>query len=453
MLLKNTFNKIQEILNRQDRSAQAIKNIMWGGGIKAVSVIIPLIQVPLLLGYWDNVVYGIWLTLASIINWISYFDVGLTHGLRNRFAEAKANNNTELAKRYVSTTYATLFAIFGSLSVVLVVINFFLNWTGILNVDLDINDELRAVFFVIIITNCLQFILKVYPTILLADQRPALSYGIHTIGQILVLLTLLILVRFDNIPLHIFALVITGIPCLVILLFSIIAFKGRYSSYSPSIKSIDKSLIRNILGLGIKFFIIQIDLLIIFQMSNIIISRVLGPSNVTTFNIANTYYYAFFMVFSIIITPYWSAFTDAYTRGDYTWMNKVFRNLKMIWRYSIVVMLLMVLLSEVFFHIWVGDQVSIPLGLSIAFGVYVLIMSLANIHMFILNGIGKVYIQLIIYTAFALISIPTLVYTGKLFGLVGIVIVLTTVYACQAIFGEIQIRKILNKSQYGAWDK
>ena len=453
MLLKNTYNKIQEILNRQDRSAQAIKNIILGGGIKAVSVIIPLIQVPLLLGYWDNIVYGIWLTLASIINWISYFDVGLTHGLRNRFAEAKANNNTELAKRYVSTTYATLFAIFGSLSVILIIINFFLNWTGILNVDLNINDELRSVFFVIIITNCLQFILKVYPTVLLADQRPALSYGIHTIGQILVLLSLLILVRFDNIPIHFFALVITGIPCLVMLSFSIIAFKGRYSSYSPSLKYFDKSLIRNILGLGIKFFIIQIDLLIIFQMSNIIISRVLGPSFVTTFNIANQYYSAFFMVFSIIITPYWSAFTDAYTRSDYAWMNKVFRNLKIIWRYSIIVMALMVLFSELFFHLWVGDKVSVPIELSITFGLYVLVMSLANIHMYILNGIGKVYIQLIIYTAFALVSIPALIISGRIWGLVGVVMILSLVYVCQALFGEIQIKKILSKSQKGIWDK
>ena len=453
MFLNNSYKKIQEIHNRQDRSALAIKNIIWGGGIKVVSVIIPLIQVPLLLGYWDNNIYGIWLTLASIINWIAYFDVGLTHGLRNRFAEAKANNNTELAKRYVSTTYATLFAIFGSLSIILVVINYFLNWTDVLNIDLSINDELHAVFFVLIIINCLQFILKVYPTVLLADQRSALSYGIHTIGQIIVLLFLLILIRFDNIPLYVFALVIMGIPSIVMLSFSIVGFKGRYSLYSPSIKCIVMSLIKNIMGLGVKFFIIQIDMLIIFQMSNVIILRVLGPSYVTTFNIANSYYSAFFMFFSIIITPYWSAFTDAYTRNDYTWMTKVFIRLKMIWRYSTIVMVMMVLISEVIFHIWVGNKVNVPIQLSITFGLYVMIMSLANIYMFILNGIGKVYIQLIIYTAFALISIPTLLYSGKLWGLVGIVMALSSVYIIQALFGEIQINRILNKSQKGVWDK
>lgn len=453
MLFQSIKNKIQEVLHRQDRSAQAVKNIIWGGGIKAISILIPLIQVPLLLGYWDNVIYGIWLTLASIINWISYFDIGLTHGFRNRFAEAKANGDTELARKYVCTTYATLFVIFGILSLVLIFVNFFLNWASILNLTLDINDELRLVFFIIIITNCFSFVLKVYPTILLADQRPALSYGIHTIGQIIVLLIILVLVKLPSVPIHIFALVITGIPCLVVLLFSLFAFNGRYSLFAPSIKYVDKTLIRKILGLGVKFFIIQVDLLLIFQMTNIIISRVLGPAYVTEYNITNTYYSAFFMVFSIIITPYWSAFTDAYTRGDYPWMIKVVRNLKKMWRCSIVVMVLMIMVSGIFFKIWVGDKVDIPIQLSLFFGIYYLVMSLANVYMFILNGIGKVYVQLLIYTFFAIVSIPLLVVTGQYLGLVGIVSVLTVVYIFQALFGEIQVSKILRRVQTGIWDK
>jgi hypothetical protein len=30
--------------------------------------------------------YEIWLTLSSIVGWFSFFDVGLGHGLRNKFA-------------------------------------------------------------------------------------------------------------------------------------------------------------------------------------------------------------------------------------------------------------------------------------------------------------------------------------------------------------------------------
>ncbi len=52
------------------------------------------------------------LQLSSIVGWFSFFDIGLTQGLRNKFAEAKAKGDDELAQVYVSTTYAILAMIF-----------------------------------------------------------------------------------------------------------------------------------------------------------------------------------------------------------------------------------------------------------------------------------------------------------------------------------------------------
>lgn len=50
--------------------------------------------------------------MSSIVGWFVFFDVGLTQGLRNRFAEARAKGDEELARNYVSTTYAILGIIF-----------------------------------------------------------------------------------------------------------------------------------------------------------------------------------------------------------------------------------------------------------------------------------------------------------------------------------------------------
>ena len=60
----------------------------------------------------DN--YGIWLTVSSIISWMSFFDIGINNGLKNKFAEAKAMNNEVLIQKYVSTTYFVLALIFVS---------------------------------------------------------------------------------------------------------------------------------------------------------------------------------------------------------------------------------------------------------------------------------------------------------------------------------------------------
>ena len=98
----------------------------------------------------------------------------------------------------------------------------------------------------------------------------------------------------DSLQLSVFALVIMGAPCLIMLAVTIYGFAKRYKKYAPSLPTVDFSLVNKIIGLGIKFFIIQIALLVIFQMTNIIISRNLGPESVTEYNVTYTYFSAFF---------------------------------------------------------------------------------------------------------------------------------------------------------------
>ena len=78
------------LLKGHERSVKAKKNILGSILIKGFSILISLIVVPLTINYINPSRYGIWLTLSSIVGWFSFFDIGLTQGLRNKFAEAKA---------------------------------------------------------------------------------------------------------------------------------------------------------------------------------------------------------------------------------------------------------------------------------------------------------------------------------------------------------------------------
>ena len=107
ILLPFTF--LNNILSKgHQRSVKAKKNIIASFFIRGISIAISLIVVPLTLNYINPSRYGIWLTLSSIVSWFSFFDIGFGNGLRNKFAEAIAKGNTELAKIYISTTYAIL---------------------------------------------------------------------------------------------------------------------------------------------------------------------------------------------------------------------------------------------------------------------------------------------------------------------------------------------------------
>ena len=88
-----------------ERSAEAVRQILLSGLARGVTIVCALLIVPLTIDYVNPTRYGIWLTLSSIIAWFNLLDFGLGHGFRNKFAEAKANRNFELASQYVSTAY------------------------------------------------------------------------------------------------------------------------------------------------------------------------------------------------------------------------------------------------------------------------------------------------------------------------------------------------------------
>src|SRR5690554_5404208 len=125
----------------QERSVKAKKNIAISLIIKGTSIGISFIMVPLTIDYINPSGYGIWLTLSSIVGWFSFFDIGLTQGLRNKFAEAKAKGDDAAAQVYVSTTYAVLGIIFSLIWLAYLIFSQFLDWSSILNVSQGMNPE------------------------------------------------------------------------------------------------------------------------------------------------------------------------------------------------------------------------------------------------------------------------------------------------------------------------
>lgn len=98
-----------------ERSIKAKQNIAFSFIMKGLSIAVSLVLITLTMHYINPMRYGIWLTLSSIIGWMAFFDIGFGSGLRNKFAEAVAKGEHELARIYVSTTYAIMSIIIANL--------------------------------------------------------------------------------------------------------------------------------------------------------------------------------------------------------------------------------------------------------------------------------------------------------------------------------------------------
>ncbi|TZF84454.1 oligosaccharide flippase family protein [Pedobacter sp. BS3] len=434
------------------RSINAKKNIVSSFITKVASIGVSLLVVPLTIHYVNVVQYGIWLTLSSIIAWFNFFDIGFGHGLRNKFAESVAKGKYKLARIYVSTTYAILALISTGAIAIFFVLNHYLNWSRILNTPGNLNADLQLLALVVFVCFCIQFVLQLITIILTADQQPAKAAFFKLLGNVLSLLVIFILTKTTRGNLIALGLSLGAMPIMVLLASSSWFYSHEYKRYAPSFSYVRFKFSKDLLNLGGKFFIIQIGALVLFQTDNIIVTQVFGAKEVTTFNVAYKLFSVILMIFTIVSTPLWSAYTDAYARNDIVWIQRSLQKLQLFWIGIIFSSVLLLVVSPFVFHLWIGDSVSIPFSLSLAMVLYVITYTWQTIHVSLLNGIGKIKLQLYLVVASALVNIPLAFLLGKTIGLAGISLANSITFIGIGIVFFIQTRKIINNNAKGIWN-
>lgn len=447
----------KHITKGHERSIRAKKNIIASFLIKGGSIGISLLLVPLTINYVNSSRYGIWLTLSSIVAWLSFFDIGLTQGLRNRFAEAKAKNDDSIAQVYVSTTYAFLAIIFAVIWILFLVVNNYLNWSKILNVPVEMQSEISLLALIVFTYFCLSFVLKIVTTIMLADQRPAKSSLIDLLGQFISLLFILVLVKTTQGSLINLGISLCVSPLLVLIGANFLVFRGIYKKYRPTISKVQFSYARDLFNLGIVFFLIQFAAIIQFQTANIIIARNFGTEEVTAYNIVFKYFSILNMVFTIFITPFWSASTEAYQKNDIQWIKNGIRKYNQLNILLALGGLVMLIISETVYRLWLGKGiVNINFSLSFWGFLYFNVLIFSGKYVNFLNGISALRIQFIssVISPFLYIAVALLLIKHYRIGVHSLFIASIIANFNGFILAPMQYRKIIiRKTKSPIWYK
>jgi len=446
---------IEKLNSGHERSVLAKKNIIASLFISAGNIATGLLVVPLTINYLDPTKYGVWITLSSILGWLVFFDVGLGHGLRNRFAEAKAVGDFKLVKIYVSTTYVILSLIIICLLLLFYLLNPFLNWNSLLNADKAIvaGNELRTLAFIVFTFASISFVFQLITSILYADQRPAIASLIDFIGKIITFLITFTLTKTTEGSLIYLGLVAAGTPLIILVSANFWFFKKKYSKFKPSIKFVHFSRATDLLGLGAKFFVIRVSAILLYQTNYIIISHTFGPDEVTPYYVVFNYFNLIMVGYTIVMAPFWSAFTDAWVKSDFNWIKNTMRKLLHIWGLMIPAALIMFILSEFAFEIWIGDKLKISKSISALLMVWVLLNALGGIFSQFLNGIGKIKLQLRVAFIGALANVPCSVFLGKMFGIEGVLYTNIVLATLAALLYSLQYKLILSGRAFGIWNK
>lgn len=436
-------------------SSNLRKNIAVSMVCKVLSYGIGFLTLPLSLTYLDQYQYGILATIASIIAWVDLFDFGLGQGLRNKLTEALALNDKILAKKLVSTTYFYIIKIVLGISLVFAFLFYLLPWKKLLNAHKIDSNTLNLVLLIVFLSFCAKFVFNLINKVFYAIQKPMYIDIVALIYKAFYYLALFFLVKFTSSSIIKYTAAQNILGFVIPLIISIYFYRKYKPNLLPSFKSVDPQLAKSIMGIGGKFFVIQLGLLVMYMTNNVMIANFVGPEEVTSYQIVQTLLSLVSFLFITIITPLWSIFTEAFARKD---NDRVRLLLSKSLRFFILIIVLTIIIaisSPLIFDLWLGSKVIIEESLIWYVAILTLLTLWTNIYASISNAVSKISLQMYLVIGSAVLNIPISYFFSVVLDMGTNGIILGSICSAlpTAIFIPYQAVKILNQKDYGIFNK
>ncbi len=402
------------------------------------------VAAPLMLHLLGSSRMGVWLVLQSVFQWMTMFDLGIAAGARNEIARSAAVSDRAGVRRAVSTGW--YYTVMLALGIVFVA-------CAILALPPVIPWIERTAFaatptglalWLVVTGACASFALSYIQSVFAALEQPVAFSAFSLLSNLLFLagLGLATAWALDSVT------SVSAIYVAAMLLangYLIRRFKVTHPDLTPTVESIDRTARSAILGFGIRLFVIQIAAVIIFTTSRVMVSTLLGPEQVVAYDAAFKLFAVPIMIHTLVMSSYWSSFTQALTKRELAWVTGSLRRLELLMLPLAVGCGIIAIACPTVISHWLGEAQVVDLSFYALFAVMTVLSCWSNIHAYFLNGAGDVKVQLPSALAAAVINIPaTYFFTVTLkMGLSGIVLGTICSLSLFSVLGPIRTRQVL----------
>lgn len=429
------------------RSHNYLRQIKGTVIYKAVAVVASYLAVPMMIHYLGTEKFGIWSTLLSIISWMVFFDLGVGHGLRNKVTESLAKDSRADAASYIASGYTMIGILALGLWFILMAASFFIPWQSVFNTQILPESELRFTLQLTATFILFNFWTGLITALLNAIQKSSLLALRQVITNLLVLALIWILARTTSASLPLLA-VAYGVS--LVLANTLLSgwFFRTYADLKPRI-ALEKQHMRDLLGVGSQFFIIQIAGLVIFATDKLLITQLIGPAFVTGYDVVFKLFGVISFVHSLFTLPLWSAYADAYHRGDMIWIRRMLKKQLKLFVILWLAVGAMVVFAKPIINIWIGSDIEIGDSLIQVMGIFVLISAWNAMLAMLVNGIGAIKPQIYTATVGMIINIPLSIFFVRYMNMGTSGIVMGTIISqlLGATVLPIQVYRVLHKEK------
>ncbi len=438
-----------------ERTVRAKKNVFYSILLKGLGILIGFAYFPISLNYLSAANFGIFLTLASIIDWFAELNIGIGSGLRNKLGQSVAKEDYQEARTYVSTAYYVLASIFSGVFIIFTFVSFFLPWAKWLQADVAQQSEIALLAVLMLAALAIRFVSSLIYEVLFALQQSARVQLFNLLTKVSFLLFLIVIVYTTEESLLLYGAGKTMTFALIPFFVGAYFFRKEFNNFRPTWRLASWQHFKDLFGLGIQFFAIKVAMLVIHKTNNFLIASYVSLEEVPEYEAAFKYLSIILIFFVLLADQLWAANVEAFQKNEYDWLKKNLKSVIRLWVGMSLLSVLMVVISPWVYDLWLGEKLSISLELSIWVCISILLTTWINIFNLVINGAGKIRLQMLTWIAASVLNIPVSIFLATKMGLGTIGIVIGTILCLVplAIFSPIQARKILNKMDKGIWSK
>lgn len=399
------------------RTKALLRGAAGSGGAKAIGLGISLLAMPAYVAYFDDeTLLGLWFALLVVLTWALSFDLGVGNGLRQFAVSCFATEDWAALRSYVASAYAAagLGAVGVTVLAILVVISDDHDLAGrLLGVALA-DSEVLAVF-IVFGAMLAQMFLRIIIALLYAAQRPVYASLFSLVSNSVLLLYLWASLLWgwprSLIWLSIaYALAVNG----PLVLGSIHLFRGEFARFMPSLGSVAWRPMREVIRTGLGFLGLQVGYMLLSTLNPLLIATVVNVSDVVTYTVLSRPYQAVVLLFSLLLTPVWSAVTLALVEGKREWVRRLTARLALVSGLLVLGLVVLSLSLQGVVDVWVGRGVATvtPIGTLALLGGFSLLVLMTGVSA-ISNGLGLIRSQFALMLAGLLLKIAFVFLIGK----------------------------------------
>lgn len=433
--LTNMLTKVISILKPIDNNLdqnrkyeiQRLRGIYLTAGFSLVAKVISMfsifITIPATLDYLGNELFGIWMTISSIIAMLTFADMGIGNGIINKLSKALNTNDSLGTKKIITNAFVVLLAVAIVINFIYFISSFFLDWNSVLNLSSAVDHSaVKNAFYTFIFCFSLNIIFSLVQKIQLAYQQGFLASIWQIVGSICSLLCLFIFIHF-RLAMAWLVFAVAGVPVLFQLM-NYLYFSYKVCKTNFIIPSfVHLTEMKALLSAGGLFFALQLSMALTYTSDNLILNSYLGAQAVADYSVHIRLFSIIPILIGMVLIPLWPAYSAARVKKDICWIKKV-------WKKSLIVSLLVsiflggliLLLLQPIFHVWLGDKIVPIYSLAYLLFIWKIFEAVGLTISCFLNGMDLIKSQATIGVLTALIAIVIKIFLVKTIGLNGVLL-------------------------------